>query len=105
MPIYEYYCAKCDAEFESMLPVSQMDEPAPCDTCGQPGQRLLSNFSFKSNSFTAPKLKPVKRKPFRSHNITRPVPRHQRKTPGKGLLPVGRVQTGGPPASALAALH
>ncbi len=70
MPIYEYYCAKCDEEFDRMRPVSQMDEPAPCATCGQPGQRLLSNFSFKSNSFTAPKLKPVKRKPFRSHNQT-----------------------------------
>ena len=70
MPIYEYYCAKCDEEFDRMLPVSQMDEPALCDTCGQPGQRLLSNFSFKSNSVTAPKLKPVKRKPFRSHNQT-----------------------------------
>ena len=68
MPIYEYYCAKCDAEFESMCPVSRMDEPVPCATCGEVGHRLLSNFSFKSNSFTAPKLKPVKRKPFRSHN-------------------------------------
>ena len=70
MPIYEYYCAKCDAEFDSMRPVSRMDEPAPCGTCGEEGKRLLSNFSFKSNSFTAPKLKPVKRKPFRSHNQT-----------------------------------
>ena len=70
MPIYEYYCAKCDEEFDRMLPVSQMDEPALCDTCSQPGQRLLSNFSFKSNSVTAPKLKPVKRKPFRSHDQT-----------------------------------
>ena len=70
MPIYEYYCAKRDEEFDRMLPVSQMDEPALCGTCGQAGQRLLSNFSFKSNSVTAPKLKPVKRKPFRSHNQT-----------------------------------
>ena len=70
MPIYEYYCANCDAEFDRMLPVSQMDEPAPCATCGQAGQRLLSTFSFKSNSFTSPKLKPAKRKPFRSHNQT-----------------------------------
>ena len=70
MPIYEYYCTNCDEEFESMRPVSRMDEPAPCAACGQTGQRLLSNFSFKSNSFTAPKLKPVKRKPFRSHNQT-----------------------------------
>mgnify|MGYP000022600869 FL=1 len=72
MPIHEYYCANCDEEFDRMLPVSPQDEPALCDTCRQPGQRLLSNFSFQSNSGTAPKLKPVKRKPFRSHNQTSP---------------------------------
>ena len=28
MPIYEYYCAKCDEEFDRMRPVSQMDTQA-----------------------------------------------------------------------------
>ena len=68
MPIYEFYCAKCDTEFEMMLPVSRMDDPVPCQTCGQPGQRLLSTFSFKSNSFTAPHLKPARNRPLRTHN-------------------------------------
>ncbi len=68
MPIYEYYCAHCDAEYEVMKSVSQIDEPAPCQVCGQPGRRQLSTFSFKSNTFTAPHLKPARGKPLRSHN-------------------------------------
>ena len=68
MPIYEYYCANCNVEFEALRPASKSDEPAPCKTCGQPGQRQLSTFSFKSNTFTAPKLKPAA-KPRRSYQV------------------------------------
>ncbi len=59
MPIYEYYCANCNVEFEAIRPASQADNPVACKTCNQPGERLLSTFSFKSNTFTAPKLKPA----------------------------------------------
>ena len=68
MPIYEYYCSKCDAEYELLLPLAKAGESAPCATCGQPGERLLSTFSFKSNTFTAPHLKHSTTKPLRSHN-------------------------------------
>ena len=68
MPIYEYYCANCNVEFEALRPASRADEPVPCKTCGQPGQRQLSTFSFKSNTFTAPKLKPAA-KPRRSYQV------------------------------------
>ena len=67
MPIYEYYCEACNNEFEALRPASKSDEPVPCKTCGQPGRRQLSTFSFKSNTFTAPKLKPAG-KPLRSYN-------------------------------------
>ena len=66
MPIYEYYCSKCDHEFELIRPVSQSDDPAPCRECGQPGQRQLSNFAFRSKTFTAPKFKASLEKPMRS---------------------------------------
>ncbi len=59
MPIYEYYCPKCNVEFEALRPASKASEPAECKTCGQPAERQLSTFSFKSNTFTAPKLKPA----------------------------------------------
>ena len=68
MPIYEYYCAKCNVEFEALRPLSKADEPMACKTCNQPGQRQLSTFSFKSNTFTAPKLKRAT-KPRRSYNV------------------------------------
>lgn len=68
MPIYEYYCSKCGAEYELLRPVSKVSESAPCVTCGQPGERQLSTFSFKSNTFTAPHLKHSTTKPLRSHN-------------------------------------
>lgn len=66
MPIYEYYCANCNTEYELVRPASQVDDPAPCKTCGRPGQRQLSRFAFQSNTFTAPrnKMTPTKR-PFR----------------------------------------
>ena len=57
MPIYEYRCAACDVAFESIRPVSRADDPIECKTCGQPATRQLSNFSFKSDTFTAPKLR------------------------------------------------
>ena len=66
MPIYEYYCSTCKQEFEALKSLSQADEPANCKTCSEPGERLLSTFSFKSNTFTAPKLKPAT-KPRRAH--------------------------------------
>lgn len=68
MPIYEYYCPNCNVEFEALRPASKADEPVACKTCGQPGQRQLSTFSFKSNTFTAPKLKPAA-KPRRSYDV------------------------------------
>ena len=68
MPIYEYFCAGCAGEFQLLRPFSKADEPAPCATCGNPAERQLSTFSFKSNSFTAPHLKHSTTKPLRSYN-------------------------------------
>ena len=71
MPIYEYYCANCNLEYEAIRPAYRADEPVLCKTCNQPGERQLSTFSFKSNSFTAPKLKPAAR-PKRSYTTNAP---------------------------------
>ena len=68
MPIYEYYCAACGQDFEIIRSVSQMDEPANCTNCGKPGERQLSNFAFKSNTFTAPKFKASLEKPMRARD-------------------------------------
>ena len=68
MPLYEYYCENCRTEYDLIRPVSRIDEPAPCATCRQPGRRQLSHFSFKSNTFSAPKLGPPAQGPFRPHH-------------------------------------
>ena len=66
MPIYEYYCAGCSLDFEVMRSVSQSDERANCEKCGKPAERQLSNFAFKSNTFTSPKFKASLEKPLRA---------------------------------------
>ena len=68
MPIYEYYCADCNFDFEGMRSVSQSDDPANCEKCGKPAQRQLSNFAFKSNTFTSPKFKASLEKPMRNRD-------------------------------------
>ena len=68
MPIYEYYCYECANEFQLLRTFAQADEAAPCPTCGKGSERQLSTFSFKSNSFTAPRLKHTNTKPLRSYN-------------------------------------
>ena len=57
MPIYEYRCPDCGADFESIRPVSRADDPIDRKECGQPASRQISNFSFKSDTFTSPKLR------------------------------------------------
>ena len=68
MPIYEYYCGSCKLEFQALRSISQADN-VNCKQCGQSVERLVSNFSFKSNTFTAPRLKPNFDRPLRSREV------------------------------------
>ena len=70
MPVYEYYCSKCDRDFEMIRPVSQSDSTADCSECGEPSNRQLSNFAFRSNTFTAPKFRASLEQPKRSRPET-----------------------------------
>ncbi len=65
MPIYEYLCSGCGAEFESIRTVSRADDPIECKICGAPATRQISNFSFKSDTFTSPKLRNMPARTFR----------------------------------------
>lgn len=45
MPIYEYTCPTCSADFEKLL--RRTDEPVACPSCGHDKpRRRLSSFSF-----------------------------------------------------------
>ncbi|MCX5999502.1 MAG: zinc ribbon domain-containing protein [Chloroflexi bacterium] len=63
MPVYEYYCSKCQKEFELMRRMSQFDQPALCPTCGAEGSRLVSACAAKVDFYVRPAAKP----PFRQH--------------------------------------
>ena len=46
MPIYEYRCKRCGAEFELMRSVAKLDDPAPCIACkSRRTQRKISVFA------------------------------------------------------------
>lgn len=42
MPLYEYHCPRCGAEFEVSRPVSRMDDPVACPSDGAAALRLFS---------------------------------------------------------------
>lgn len=41
MPLYEYYCLKCDGVFEAMRSIRQSSEPSPCPQCAAEGNRIM----------------------------------------------------------------
>jgi putative FmdB family regulatory protein len=61
VPVYEYYCEKCQKEFELMRPLSQVNEPAFCPDCGGEGKKLVSACASKVDFYIKPPAKP----PFR----------------------------------------
>ena len=65
MPIYQYLCEECIFESEYIRSVSKADDPAPCKSCEGSTNRVLTMFSFKSDTFTAPKLRSTNSQPMR----------------------------------------
>ncbi|MDT7942964.1 MAG: zinc ribbon domain-containing protein [Dehalococcoidia bacterium] len=45
MPIYEYYCHRCQTRFELLRPMSRRDEAATCPQGHEGAERLLSIFA------------------------------------------------------------
>ena len=45
MPLYEYYCRRCEAKFELLRPMSRSEEPATCASGHEGAERVLSVFS------------------------------------------------------------
>jgi|TARA_B100002003_G_C13608663_1_gene313160 putative FmdB family regulatory protein len=54
MPVYEYRCFECGAQFERRLPFSKADAKLPCPTCGKAhAEKMLSTFALGSQSSTS----------------------------------------------------
>ncbi len=48
MPLYEYYCRKCESKYELLRPLRRMDEVAVCKAGHAGGERVLSTFAALS---------------------------------------------------------
>ena len=48
MPIYEYYCPKCNSKFEQLRPMSQANEGVKCPYCNGQAERILTTFSCRT---------------------------------------------------------
>ena len=42
LPIYQYKCANCDSEFESMRPMAECEEDGKCPQCGLMSRKIFS---------------------------------------------------------------
>lgn len=46
MPVYEYYCKRCDGVFETIRPIREAAAQAPCPVCAKKSERMMpSSFS------------------------------------------------------------
>jgi putative FmdB family regulatory protein len=41
MPLYEYYCKRCDGVFEAMNQIAKASDPAPCPVCKKKAERMM----------------------------------------------------------------
>ncbi len=41
MPLYEFYCKRCDGVFESVRAIASAYEPAPCPACAGKSERIM----------------------------------------------------------------
>jgi putative FmdB family regulatory protein len=41
MPLYEYYCEKCDNVFEALGSIAVSEQPAKCPKCGRQAFRIM----------------------------------------------------------------
>lgn len=65
MPLYEYYCEKCDRVIESLRQIKDADQPVACDNCGQMADRILPT-TFASRAFRGGWSRRV---PFHHHPV------------------------------------
>ena len=48
MPLYEYFCRRCEAKFELLRPMSRSEAAATCPSGHADAQRVLSLFASYS---------------------------------------------------------
>ena len=53
MPLYEYVCESCGAEFEDLRRPSERGEESECPACGGRAGRVLSAFATPNGGATS----------------------------------------------------
>lgn len=53
MPVYDYFCEKCDLEFEVVKSIKEYDGQDQCVSCGNVGKRIYTRCKFH---FTGTKI-------------------------------------------------
>jgi len=71
MPLYEYYCQKCDKVFEALRSLRELDRPSRCPACGRDAARIMPT-SFASMSL---KQGWAQRVPFHHRPVRATVPK------------------------------
>jgi putative FmdB family regulatory protein len=71
MPLYEYYCDRCDKVFEALRSVQASDQSAKCPECGADADRIMPT-SFAS---MARKDGWKQRVPFHHHSVRSEQPK------------------------------
>lgn len=67
MPLYEYFCDRCDDVFESLRPLRESDLPVPCPKCGRDADRIMpTSFSSMSWNRGYPQRVPFHQRPIRN---------------------------------------
>ncbi len=61
MPIYEYLCNKCKAQFELKRPFGEADKAAICPKCNSEAQKLVSGFACRTGSYIQTSAKPFRK--------------------------------------------
>lgn len=61
MPIYEYFCVKCNMEFELIRPFSEAGKGVVCPKCNSVAQKLISSIGSKTGSYVQASSKPFRK--------------------------------------------
>ena len=84
MPIYDYFCEKCDKNYEIIKSIKEYKRDDPCPDCGVVGNRILSKEVF----FTGTKIEDAEWNPGLGA-ITKSKKHREELAKSKNLVEIG----------------